>query len=76
MNENWSSQKKKKVEYIQQDSVARIATFVDQKNPPRGLPRISYRKNGSKVYTYDDSAGDGTCAYVLDTGVDDTHPVS
>lgn len=27
-------------------------------------------------YTYDESAGEGTCAFVIDTGIDTTHPVS
>ncbi|RDA92003.1 hypothetical protein CP533_6032 [Ophiocordyceps camponoti-saundersi (nom. inval.)] len=26
------------------------------------------------TYIYDDSAGEGTCVYVIDSGIDDTHP--
>ncbi len=26
------------------------------------------------MYSYDESAGQGTCVYIIDTGIDDTHP--
>jgi subtilisin family serine protease len=29
---------------------------------------------GSTTYTYDDSAGEGTCSYVIDTGIEIDHP--
>ncbi|KAG8670889.1 hypothetical protein FPOAC2_04195 [Fusarium poae] len=60
------------VAYIEQDSVARISAV--QKQAPWGLARISSKKTGETRYSYDDSAGKGTCAYVLDTGIDTTHP--
>ncbi|KAJ6439281.1 peptidase S8, subtilisin-related protein [Purpureocillium lavendulum] len=62
------------VEYVEHDAVATVSGYVDQLNAPWGLGRISYRKRGSTKYTYDDSAGLGTCAYIIDTGIDDTHP--
>lgn len=63
------------VEYIEQDAIATISTYVTQPNAPSwGLGRLSDR-DGSTTYTYDDSAGSGTCAYVLDTGIDTTHSV-
>uniref|UniRef100_A0A4E9DPK5 Cuticle-degrading protease n=1 Tax=Gibberella zeae TaxID=5518 RepID=A0A4E9DPK5_GIBZA len=60
------------VAYIEQDSVARIS--ATQKQPPWGLARVSSKTTGATRYIYDDSAGKGTCAYVLDTGIDTTHP--
>lgn len=49
--------------------------FIDQPNAPWGLGRISHRRPGITTYTYDDSAGQGTCSYVVDTGIDASHPV-
>ncbi|KAF1739461.1 Cuticle-degrading protease [Beauveria bassiana] len=70
------------VEYIEQDSVVSLSAFTTQPNPPWGLARISRRKNNDSSsttttttgYRYDRSAGAGTCVYVLDTGIDDSHP--
>jgi subtilisin family serine protease len=62
------------VEYIEQD--AKIVMFATQQNAPWGLARISSSSPGGSTYTYDDSAGEGTCAYVVDTGIDIDHPVS
>ncbi|KAM3503602.1 hypothetical protein MY10362_004099 [Beauveria mimosiformis] len=60
------------VEYIEQDSVVSLSAFTTQPNPPWGVARLSRRKNnGTTGYTYDRSAGEGACVYVLDTGVDD-----
>lgn len=50
--------------------------FATQEDAPWGLARLSNTEPGSTTYTYDESAGAGTCAYVVDTGVDATHPVS
>ncbi|KFH40951.1 Cuticle-degrading protease-like protein [Hapsidospora chrysogenum ATCC 11550] len=60
------------VEYIEQDAIATISGYVSQPNAPWGLGRISSR-SGSSTYTYDDSAGSGTCSYILDTGIDAGH---
>lgn len=49
---------------------------VTQSGSTWGLGRISSRQRGSRSYLYDESAGEGTCSYVIDTGIDDTHPVS
>jgi subtilisin family serine protease len=45
-----------------------------QTGAPWGLARISSAEPGGSTYTYDDSAGAGTCAYVVDTGIDTEHP--
>ncbi|KAL6872054.1 serine protease [Trichoderma novae-zelandiae] len=62
------------VDYIEQDAVVKINAFVSQSGAPWGLGRISHKARGSTTYVYDDSAGAGTCAYIIDTGVDATHP--
>ncbi|UNI24386.1 hypothetical protein JDV02_010136 [Purpureocillium takamizusanense] len=60
------------VEFLEQDAVVTIS--ATQQNADWGLARLSSPKPGTTDYTYDDSAGEGTCAYVIDTGVDATHP--
>ncbi|KAF4951708.1 hypothetical protein FSARC_12831 [Fusarium sarcochroum] len=60
------------VAYIEQDSTAKIS--ATQKQPPWGLARLSSKTPGATRYSYDSSAGSGTCAYVLDTGIDTAHP--
>jgi subtilisin family serine protease len=44
-----------------------------QDDAPWGLARLSSQEPGGTTYTYDDSAGEGTCAYIVDTGVDIEH---
>ncbi|RYP56442.1 hypothetical protein DL769_009914 [Monosporascus sp. CRB-8-3] len=61
------------VEWIEQDSVVNINKYVSQRGAPWGLGRISHREKGSNTYVYDDSAGEGTCAYVIDTGIYTDH---
>jgi hypothetical protein len=46
-----------------------------QENAPWGLARLSSAKPGGTTYTFEEAAGEGTCAYVVDTGIDVTHPV-
>ncbi|GJN72327.1 hypothetical protein PCL_04088 [Purpureocillium lilacinum] len=62
------------VDYIEQDSLVTASGFVAQNNAPWGLGRISHRRAGSGQYVYDDSAGQGTCAYIIDSGLDGSHP--
>ena len=54
----------------------KLDSFTTQRGAPWGLGRISHRQPGSDDYTYDESAGEGTCSYIIDTGIDDDHPVS
>ncbi|KAK3358736.1 alkaline protease-like protein [Lasiosphaeria hispida] len=61
------------VEYIEQESVYKINTYVSQASAPWGLGRISFHAKGSTSYRYDDSAGAGTCSYVIDTGIYTAH---
>ena len=51
-----------------------VTISATQEDAPWGLARISSAKPGGTTYTYDESAGEGVCAYSLDTGVDIEHP--
>nr|ACZ28128.1 serine proteinase [Beauveria bassiana] len=62
------------VETIEQDAIVSINAVVRQAGAPWGLGRISHRARGATTYDYDSSAGAGTCVYVIDTGVYDSHP--
>ncbi|KAK1762166.1 serine protease precursor [Phialemonium atrogriseum] len=62
------------VEYIEQDAVVSIKATQSQTNAPWGLARLSSSKPGGTTYTYDSTAGTGTCAYIVDTGIDVAHP--
>ncbi|CAK7232106.1 hypothetical protein SCUCBS95973_008150 [Sporothrix curviconia] len=59
------------IDYIEQDAVVHVDTYTTETADPLpwGLARISHATNTSQEYTYDDSAGKGTCAYVIDTGI-------
>lgn len=57
------------VEYVEQNAVFSINDAVTQENVPWGLARISSRSKDAKTYVYDSSAGEGTCSYVIDTGI-------
>ncbi|EXL58595.1 hypothetical protein FOCG_02100 [Fusarium oxysporum f. sp. radicis-lycopersici 26381] len=61
------------------DFIEKVSTMhgaSTQKNAPWGLARISNKLPGKDhtTYTYDESAGEGTCTYVLDTGIEVDHP--
>ncbi|KAH7318414.1 subtilisin-like protease PR1I [Stachybotrys elegans] len=59
------------VEFIEHDSIVSIS--ATQTGAPWGLARLSNTSPGSTTYTYDDSAGAGTCVYVVDTGIEVGH---
>lgn len=61
------------VEYIEQDAVVKSTAFVTQKSAPWGISRLSHKAKGSSDYVYDESAGEGTCAYIIDTGIYTAH---
>ncbi len=63
------------VEYIEQDAVVEALAYVSQPSAPWNLARISHRANGATSYVYDSSGGAGTCSYIIDTGIDPSHPV-
>lgn len=78
------------VEYIEKDAIIKAwddetllveakatlnrKAYVTQGSSTWGLGRLSHVNKGTSSYTYDDSAGDGTCSYVIDTGIFTTHP--
>jgi subtilisin family serine protease len=47
---------------------------LTQTNATWGLGRISHKAKGDSTYLYDSSAGTGTCAYIIDTGIFTAHP--
>lgn len=50
-----------------------IDALVTQSSSTWGLGSISTRSRGASSYIYDDSAGEGTYSYVVDTGIRITH---
>lgn len=71
------------VEYIEKDAIVNAfededilekKTYVTQSSSTWGLGRISHANKGTSSYTYDDSAGANTCSYVIDTGIETSHP--
>lgn len=74
------------VEYVEQDAIFQASwaaedvehvekrASVSQVATSWGLGRISNIKSGNNTYTYDASAGSGTCSYILDTGIYTAHP--
>ncbi|KAG0018403.1 hypothetical protein BGZ82_000452 [Podila clonocystis] len=61
------------VDYIEQDTI--ITAFGTQTNPPSwGLTRISQHvRDLTQPYNYNDAAGLGITAYVIDTGINIQH---
>ncbi|XXG98204.1 hypothetical protein Hte_004526 [Hypoxylon texense] len=62
------------IAYIEPDVKVSVASLVSQSVAPWGLARISSRKPGGSEYRYDESAGEGTYAYIIDTGIFVDHP--
>ncbi|KAG0031123.1 hypothetical protein BGZ81_001726 [Podila clonocystis] len=61
------------VEFVEQDQIVSI-NAVQHSPPSWGLPRISQRKlNLTAPYYYQDKAGSGITAYVIDTGINTNH---
>ncbi|KAF1809990.1 subtilisin-like protein [Eremomyces bilateralis CBS 781.70] len=46
---------------------------IVQVDAPWGLARISSRETGGTDYTYDSSGGEGTCTYIVDSGIQASH---
>ncbi|KAK2599478.1 hypothetical protein N8I77_011230 [Diaporthe amygdali] len=75
------------VEYIEQDAIIKIDYTPEEVSHTEtakralttasaaswGLARISHKALSLTSYVYDTSAGSGTCAYVIDTGILTTH---
>jgi subtilisin family serine protease len=61
------------VSYIEQDAYISINARKMQGQATTGLARISHAARGAETYVFDDSAGEGITAYVVDTGIRVTH---
>jgi len=61
------------VEYIEQDAYINLNTKLMQTVSTSGLARISHAQPGEDNYVFDDSAGEGITAYIVDTGIRTTH---
>ncbi|RDA84821.1 hypothetical protein CP532_3163 [Ophiocordyceps camponoti-leonardi (nom. inval.)] len=65
------------VEYVAEDHLTTASSVVEAPASDWGLVRLSHNTSDHKgydTYVYDDSAGEGTCVYVVDSGIDDNHP--
>lgn len=69
------AKQKSQVEFVEQDAVVQAYDFLTQEDVPWGLARISHRSPGQTSYVYDESAGEGTCSYIIDTGIYVNHTV-
>lgn len=61
------------VSYIEADAYVRLNALVTQQNATTGLARISSAQAGGSTYTFDDSAGQGITAFIVDTGIMEEH---
>ncbi|KAJ3575553.1 hypothetical protein NPX13_g3991 [Xylaria arbuscula] len=61
------------VSYVEANQYVQALDLVAQANAPPGLIRLSHAKTGEDSYVFDDSAGQGITAYVVDTGILTTH---
>ncbi|KAF3492359.1 proteinase K [Arthroderma uncinatum] len=62
------------VKFIERDTVVKISALTQQDNVPSwGLARVGSKEAGGSTYYYDDTAGEGATAYIIDTGTDIKH---
>ncbi|KAL4867023.1 hypothetical protein BDV12DRAFT_128073 [Aspergillus spectabilis] len=61
------------VAYVEEDQIWYIDALTTQSGAPWGLGAISHQGQASTDYIYDTSAGEGTFAYVVDTGINVAH---
>ncbi|RBR17128.1 uncharacterized protein FIESC28_06630 [Fusarium coffeatum] len=66
----WNSDE---VAYIEADTRVQLNAAIAQVNAPPGLDRLSSSKANAETYVFDDSAGEGITAYVVDTGIKVDH---
>ncbi|ATY60616.1 alkaline serine protease Alp1 [Cordyceps militaris] len=62
------------VDRIVPDQAGKELVLVRQDNSDYGLASISNRGPGATLYRYDDTAGKGTFGYVVDSGIQSSHP--
>ncbi|KAK6215760.1 subtilase [Colletotrichum tabaci] len=58
---------------VERDQIWTLSAIATQSGAPWGLGTISHRTSGSTQYVYDDRAGSGTYAYVVDSGINTAH---
>ncbi|KAG5419142.1 SUB8 [Candida metapsilosis] len=62
------------VKLVEPDAIFKINEFDIQKDAPWGISRVSHREGGDeRKYYYDNEAGKGVTAYVIDTGIKVEH---
>ncbi|KAI4870173.1 subtilisin-like protein [Hypoxylon rubiginosum] len=61
------------VKYVEANTYVKAGALQNQINAPTGLVRISHTDAGDSGYIFDDSAGEGITAYIVDTGIMVTH---
>lgn len=61
------------VEAVEPDRVRHLLVTETQKDAPWGLASISHKFANTTDYVYDEAAGEGQFAYIIDTGVLETH---
>ncbi|KAM0479730.1 hypothetical protein ACHAP7_005521 [Fusarium lateritium] len=66
----WNSDE---VAYIEADTHVQLNAAIAQVNAPPGLDRLSHSKANEDTYVFDDSAGEGITAYIVDTGIKIDH---
>ncbi|KAK3376533.1 oryzin precursor [Lasiosphaeria ovina] len=70
-------QRSDQVAAVEPDKVWRlyddVGSLATQKGAPWGLGSISHKKPNFTDYVYDSAAGQGTYAYIVDTGIRTTH---
>lgn len=58
---------------MEEDQVWYLYSLTQEANAPWGLGSISHRDPGSTTYVYDTTAGKGTYAYIIDSGLNTAH---
>ncbi|GAB0132377.1 subtilisin-like protease [Epichloe bromicola] len=58
---------------VEQQQLYYLSRLATQKNSTYGPATISHRRPGATEYVYDESAGEGSTVYVLDSGIDIDH---
>ncbi|KAJ4354147.1 uncharacterized protein N0V89_005880 [Didymosphaeria variabile] len=61
------------IEFIEANTQVYATALTTQVGATWGLGRISHRNRGNNNYVYDLTAGQGSFAYVIDTGIRTTH---
>ncbi|KAH6900518.1 peptidase S8/S53 domain-containing protein [Thelonectria olida] len=61
------------VAYIEADTKINLTAAIAQINATPGLNRLSHSEPNTETYIFDDSAGEGITAYIVDTGIKITH---